>query len=38
MLHTGDAAAVVRGAAICAGWTTEEAEWQQFRTLWGDGE
>jgi hypothetical protein len=36
--QAGEAAEVVQGAAIYAGWTTEEAEWQQFRTLWGDGQ
>jgi hypothetical protein len=30
----GEAAGYIRGVAIYAGWTTDEADWLQFRSLW----
>ncbi len=33
---SGTAASFVRGAAIYAGWTTDETEWSQFKREWVD--
>ncbi len=34
--EAGEAARFVRGAAIYAGWTTDETEWSQFKREWVD--
>jgi hypothetical protein len=34
LLQAGDAARLVRGLAIYADWTTDDAEWQQFQSAW----
>jgi hypothetical protein len=34
MADAGDAAAVVRGTALYAGWTTDEAEWGDYLAAW----
>lgn len=34
LVDAGDAASVVQGAAVYAGWTTDDIEWIQFRNLW----
>ncbi len=34
--NVGDAAQYVRGAAIYAGWTTDDTEWSQFKRDWVD--
>jgi hypothetical protein len=34
--NLGDAAINVQGIAIYAGWTTDDDEWEQYLTLWGN--
>ncbi|MBZ0295794.1 MAG: hypothetical protein K8L99_24765 [Anaerolineae bacterium] len=36
LAEAGDAAAVIQGLAIYAGWTTDSIEWIQYRNLWLD--